>query len=1001
MVISSPDQRQVRRRLRQVTYGIMAALGLPLIALLVLLAYLFSAAYWTEHTSQVLAQASEVEKLVLNMDSSQRGYLLANEPRLLEAYELAAPRLEGKIARLISLVSDNPHQTHAVAELHNAITRWRTHFESVVRRLPAGTEPSRDPALHLQDKAHVDEIRSLTENFVAGENRLMAQRSYQLWLVRQALLGAVLFTLLILLPYGLWRLTKRLRELHDTYQASMLTNLRQAEQIHVTLRSIGDAVIATDPEGRVDFLNPVAETLLGWTNHEAKGLFLTEVFPIFNETTGKPTENPVERVLKERIVVGLANHTILRARDGTERPIEDSAAPILAEDGTLFGVILVFHDVTEKRQTEKHLFESESRYRMLVELSPQIVWMTSQDGSVTYVNDRWQQYTGMAPPNTPRSHWLHAVHPDYRVSLIRTWRKSYADGQKWQEEVLLRRAGGDYRWHLAQGLPLKDEQGRITRWMGIAVDIQDQKETEAALRHSDERLRLAVAASSLGTWDYSPLTEELRWDERCKECFGLPPDAHIDYAVFLAGLHPDDRARADRAVRAALSPSGEGLFDMHYRTVGLENGGMLRWIRATGKSVFNEKREAIRFIGTVQDITALKKHDEELRNARDQAEAASRSKDNFLAALSHELRTPLTPVLMTTASLADDPRLPSDVREQLTAAQRNIELEARLIDDLLDLTRISQGRLSLRLQPCDSHSLLLFALDIVRDEAQAKNQTLDLDFDSQRPLVTGDPARLQQLFWNLIRNAVKFTPVGGRISIRTSDLPGDRLAVTIQDSGIGIAPDALERIFKPFEQAGAGPEHQHRFGGLGLGLAIARAIAELHRGSLRAESAGSGQGASFTIELPDTTELPPPSKRLHDGAPSQPSTLESDARLQKLRLLLVEDHKPTLEVLSRLLDRAGHHVTTASSVQAGLEAVSQHTFDGVISDLGLPDGSGLDLMRELKSRYNLRGIALSGYGMEEDLIHSQEAGFLNHLVKPVNFTQLRHALLDFIKSRDS
>ena len=371
-----------------------------------------------------------------------------------------------------------------------------------------------------------------------------------------------------------------------------------------------------------------------------------------------------------------------------------------------------------------------------------------------------------------------------------------------------------------------------------------------------------------------------------------------------------------------------------------------------------------------------------LRHAKERAEVASRAKDNFLATLSHELRTPLTPVLMTANSLREDERLPEDVRANLAMIGRNIALEARLIDDLLDLTRLAKGKLPLREELCDVHSLLGLAVEIVRDEAQEKPVNLDVDLAARRTGLRADSARLQQVFWNLLRNAIKFTPAGGRVAIHSRDETDGRLRIEVSDTGIGIRPDHLETIFQPFEQAGR--ENDHRFGGLGLGLAIARAIVDLHGGEITAQSGGPGTGATFVVELPNSVPAP-------DGAKAPAAEVRTPATAP-LRLLLVDDHENTLQSLLLLLRARGHQVVAAATVAAALAAAATHPFDLVISDLGLPDGTGTELMEKLRAAYGLRGVALSGYGMEEDLARSRKAGFVAHLVKPVHFAELHRII---------
>jgi len=275
-----------------------------------------------------------------------------------------------------------------------------------------------------------------------------------------------------------------------------------------------------------------------------------------------------------------------------------------------------------------------------------------------------------------------------------------------------------------------------------------------------------------------------------------------------------------------------------------------------------------------------------------------------------------------------------------------------------------------------------------------------LDLAARHSSLTGDPTRLQQVFWNLLRNAVKFTPAGGHVRIHSSDgacangTDEARVCIAISDDGIGLDADSIGKIFEPFEQAESGMEH--RFGGLGLGLAIARAIVDMHRGSIRAESPGRGQGATFTVELPASIPALTSQTSAHRSHAGQDG---NDHSQPSLRLLLVEDHESTLQVLTRLLTRAGHHVVGVGSLAAARAAAARQPFDGVISDLGLPDGTGIDLIAELRTAYGLRGIVLSGYGMEDDLRRSLEAGCIAHLVKPVNVNELRQVLRQFSPAR--
>lgn len=372
---------------------------------------------------------------------------------------------------------------------------------------------------------------------------------------------------------------------------------------------------------------------------------------------------------------------------------------------------------------------------------------------------------------------------------------------------------------------------------------------------------------------------------------------------------------------------------------------------------------------------------QETRDAKEAAENASRVKDQFIAALSHELRTPLTPVIATVTALEHQPALPADLRADMELVHRNVELEATLINDLLDVTTVTRGTMVMHPEVVDTEACLQTALRICQDEIEAKHLKVSLSLTAARHYVWADPARLRQVFWHLLRNAVKFTPEGGQISLR-SDNDDGHLNVKIADTGIGIPPEILPRVFEPFEQGAKTAAEPMR--GLGLGLSVARAIVKLHEGNLTVLSKGKDKGATFTVELatvPEVGQAPPPPvvSELRENRPQQ--------------ILLVDDHQDTLQTVARLLRRWGYAVTTATSVHSALELVETENFKLIISDLGLPDGSGLEIMRQVKEHYNLHGIALSGYGTEEDIRKSREAGFTEHLVKPVNFDTL-HAVIE-------
>jgi CheY-like chemotaxis protein/nitrogen-specific signal transduction histidine kinase len=390
-----------------------------------------------------------------------------------------------------------------------------------------------------------------------------------------------------------------------------------------------------------------------------------------------------------------------------------------------------------------------------------------------------------------------------------------------------------------------------------------------------------------------------------------------------------------------------------------------------------------------RDITDRRRVAAVLEKAKEAAEAASRSKDQFLAILSHELRTPLTPVLFTVSAMLEKGTVAGELRQSLEMIRRNVELEARLIDDLLDVARATCGRMSLDLRPVDAHGAIHEALATCGSELDAAQIGLTLELAAAEHHVDADPARLQQVLWNFVKNAVKFTPRGGELAIRTrneegpaADTRGARLILEVADSCIGIEPEVLPRIFDPFEQGSA--TLRRRYGGLGLGLAISRSVIDAHGGHLTAASAGKDRGSTFTLELM-TVPGPVP------ASPTPPSAPDEAPPAPSLRILLVEDNRETLRCLTAILG-CSHEVRPAALMSSALELVSTEEFDLVLSDIELPDGTGLELMHELRKTRATPGIAMSGFGSEEDIRLSKSSGFAEHLTKPVDLRSLETAI---------
>jgi len=386
--------------------------------------------------------------------------------------------------------------------------------------------------------------------------------------------------------------------------------------------------------------------------------------------------------------------------------------------------------------------------------------------------------------------------------------------------------------------------------------------------------------------------------------------------------------------------------------------------------------------GLAEIAREVTQHARQLERAKHEAEDANRAKDQFLAVLSHELRTPLTPALAAASDLESAGAIePEHLRESLALIRRNIELEARLVDDLLDLTRISKGKLQVHLATVDLHETIHHAAEMCRSEANTTRSNLTLHLEAMRHHVRGDAARLAQVFWNLVLNAVKFTPANGSITIRSSNPQPNRIRIVVSDTGIGIEADKLARIFEPFQQ---GEESMtRRYGGLGLGLSVAKGLVDAHGGSIIAESEGVNRGTTFTVEMATTI----PSRRSASDAAVAPAISG-----RALRVLIVEDHTDTRQALCRILKRWGHEVEDAGTVEEAVKLAETYKPELLLSDIGLPDGTGIDLLGRLGANRPSVAIAMSGYGMESDLEKTKRAGFQDHLVKPVSAERLKEVI---------
>ena len=500
---------------------------------------------------------------------------------------------------------------------------------------------------------------------------------------------------------------------------------------------------------------------------------------------------------------------------------------------------------------------------------------------------------------------------------------------------------------------------------------------EIATRLRDEtQARLAAIIESSDDAIVSKTLDGIvrTWNKGAERIFGYTAQEMIGKPI--QTIVPVERAEEEPQILRRLR-GGERVD--HFETVRVRKDGRRVEVSVTISPVRAKDGTIVGASKIARDITAQKDFQRQLQQAKDIAEAASRAKDQFLSVLSHELRTPLTPAIAALSLMEQRGDLSQEMRSELEMIRRNIEVEARLVDDLLDLTRISRGKVQLHFEVVDAHAIVRNTLAMFQPEIDAKGLEAAIALRAREHHVWADPGRLQQIFLNLLSNAIKFTPQGGTIAFRSSN-SGPQLIVEVRDTGVGIEPEFLARLFDPFEQAEQTTTRQ--FGGLGLGLSITRSLLEMHSGAVRAVSDGPGKGSTFIVQL-DTV---PAAQAAQGAAPVERKELTA------LRVLLLEDHEDTRTVMGRLLGSLGCAVTAAGTVRDALALAENTQFDLLVSDIGLPDGSGTEVMRKLRDRHGTRGIALSGFGQPDDLRRSQEAGFDTHLIKPVDFKTLQQVI---------
>jgi PAS domain S-box-containing protein len=782
------------------------------------------------------------------------------------------------------------------------------------------------------------------------------------------------------------------RESH-VWGISLDEALRESEKRFKVLAAATFEGIAITEEGRFIDANEQLLAMLGYSREEFIGMTLADVIPAEER----------ERVMRH-IKNGQKSfiETGALRKDGTQIAVEAHGRTLSYHNRRVR--ISAIRNVTQRKRAEQALRESEVRYRTLLDQAPDAV-LVNQNGRIVYCNAAaLRLYGADRPAQLLGKEALEIVHPAQREeeTPLHEFRHLRLDGQEvpvettgvrvdWQGRPAVQAIMRDVternlaERHVHRQNTLLAAISRILHEALICETEQDLGRTCLAVAEELTQSRLGFMAEIKPAGRLGEIAiSDCGWSAcRIQGHEGQPPSKDMDIHGLYGRVVLDNKGFFTND--PAAHPDSIGLPQDHppltaFLGVPLARGGKILGVVALGNREGGYRTEDLETVQALAPVIveALmhKRAEDALRDAKAAAEQANAAKDQFLAVLSHELRTPLTPLLLAACLLERRGDLPPGVQADVQTMRRSIELEARIIDDLLDLTRIARGKLQFDFRNADLHVLTRAAADICGHREGAEIQ---LDLAARNHFVNGDAARLQQLFWNLLANARKFTPADGRITIRSSDLPDGRIRVTVTDTGAGIEPEALPRIFGAFEQGDICRARQ--FGGLGLGLAICKAIVHAHGGTISAASAGRGCGAEFAVEIPTVAPL--------NGDTAEAGPVRAEAcPARPLRVLVVDDHAATLDVISRLVQDLGHKVQTAADLKSAMRIADQWQIDLLISDLGLPDGTGYDLMRQLQGRPGLHGIAISGYGMEQDVRQSKEAGFAEHLTKPIDLDVL-------------
>jgi PAS domain S-box-containing protein len=761
--------------------------------------------------------------------------------------------------------------------------------------------------------------------------------------------------------------------IHDEGSEPMKDIDEPMELLRVTFSITGDAVIATDTRGRVTLLTAVAESLTGWTAPDAEGLPIESILRFNDEGTREPVNRPVMELTASGLAQRPTGHMVLIAKDGMERPIDVSAAPIRDKSGDLVGSVVVLRDVSKRSQPAGRLEETPLDSESLLATVREPLVILDGDLRINSASRSFYQAFRVSPEETEGRLFFDLGNGQWDIPQLRTL----------LVEVLLKDSSFDgfdvihdfpaigMRTMLLGARKLHWKGGRPERILLAIEDITERGRTARALAASEVRFRRLFEAAKDGILILEADTGAIiDANPYLLDLLGYSHDELLGKELWELGVLGD--IEASRAAFRELQEKGY----VRYENLPLQTrSGKIAQAEFVSNVYWVDGRLIIQC--NIRDITERLRSEERLKEA-------DRRKDEFLAMLAHELRNPLAPI----ANAVEVMRLLELDHPDLLWVQevvdRQLRQMTRLVDDLLDVSRITSGKITLRKELVELTSIVATAIENCRHQTDAREQELMVSIPAGPILLEADPARLEQLIANLLNNAAKYTQPRGKIWLSVEGR-GDQVEVRVRDTGIGLAPEMLPRIFDLFAQADQSLARSQ--GGLGLGLTLVRRIVELHGGTVQAFSLGLGQGSELTVRLPVSKVCP--------SENPMPAPVATPVARTGLRVLVVDDNVDTLRGMTKLLHRSGYEVKVAHDGQTAIEAARAFQPEVVVLDIGLPGMDGYQVARKLRQEEDLKGaliIANSGYGQESDRIRSREAGFDYHLVKPIDYSALLELL---------